>query len=359
MRCAPGTGRRLLDPDAPDDPRVQAAVHKRRSLVVDGFQAQWILTLVVWVAVLFVGFLVLLLGPVAWQVSRGEANVADAEAATALLTLHDRIWLPLIALLLALTLVIIKLTHRVAGPLYRFRTVFGEMARGNLAANAAIRANDYLHLESAALQDALRSVAARVGTARDAVAAIHAELDAADDAARAPDVARIRMAAAEAQAALAGFVTERPVTVPSPAPASVTVPHPEAGFSLVELLIAMTITVTLAALAMPAYEGALYRARVTKAVGDINALGKEITMYQASRNCFPASLADVQRGSLKDPWGRNYTYTVARAPGGGGGSGSCAACANSCVSAGQARKDKNLVPINADFDLYSLGKDGA
>jgi general secretion pathway protein G len=26
---------------------------------------------------------------------------------------------------------------------------------------------------------------------------------------------------------------------------------------------------------------------------------------------------------------------------------------------GQVRKDKNLVPINADFDLYSMGKDGA
>jgi general secretion pathway protein G len=25
---------------------------------------------------------------------------------------------------------------------------------------------------------------------------------------------------------------------------------------------------------------------------------------------------------------------------------------------GQARTDKNLVPINADYDLYSMGKDG-
>ena len=26
---------------------------------------------------------------------------------------------------------------------------------------------------------------------------------------------------------------------------------------------------------------------------------------------------------------------------------------------GSARKNKNLVPINSDFDLYSIGKDGA
>jgi general secretion pathway protein G len=25
---------------------------------------------------------------------------------------------------------------------------------------------------------------------------------------------------------------------------------------------------------------------------------------------------------------------------------------------GQMRKDRNLVPINTDFDLYSMGKDG-
>jgi len=25
---------------------------------------------------------------------------------------------------------------------------------------------------------------------------------------------------------------------------------------------------------------------------------------------------------------------------------------------GQVRKDKNLVPINSDYDLYSMGKDG-
>ena len=26
---------------------------------------------------------------------------------------------------------------------------------------------------------------------------------------------------------------------------------------------------------------------------------------------------------------------------------------------GQTRKDKNLVPLNSDFDLYSMGPDGA
>ena len=44
----------------------------------------------------------------------------------------------------------------------------------------------------------------------------------------------------------------------------------------------------------------------------------------------------------KDPWGRDYQFLNFSAPG-----------AN-----GQIRKDHNLHPLNTDFDLYSLGKDG-
>jgi general secretion pathway protein G len=171
------------------------------------------------------------------------------------------------------------------------------------------------------------------------------------------DAARLRAAVAHAAAVLAEF-TVAPGEAPRAAKPRES-SRQDGGFSLIELLIVTSLTMTLAALAMPAYEGALNRARITRAIGDINALGKEITMFQVGANCFPASLADIQRASLKDPWGRNYTYQVARAPGGrGGGAGSCMACANSCVPPGSARKDKNLVPINADFDLFSAGKDG-
>ena len=44
-----------------------------------------------------------------------------------------------------------------------------------------------------------------------------------------------------------------------------------------------------------------------------------------------------------DPWGRPYAYLNIAAAGG----------------IGDVRKDKNLNPLNTDFDLYSLGEDGA
>ena len=45
----------------------------------------------------------------------------------------------------------------------------------------------------------------------------------------------------------------------------------------------------------------------------------------------------------KDPWGNDYQYlNIAKEKG-----------------KGKLRKDKNLVPINSDFDLYSMGPDGS
>lgn len=45
---------------------------------------------------------------------------------------------------------------------------------------------------------------------------------------------------------------------------------------------------------------------------------------------------------MLDPWKRLYVYLPLNTP----------------SAIGKARKDKNLVPINSDFDLYSVGPDG-
>lgn len=337
-------------------------MQKRRRILVEGFQAEWAITLVAWFGLAMAAFLALLFGPLIVGILVGNPAPADLEAATAFLALHDRIWLPLGALFLGLTYIVIRLTHRVAGPLYRFRVVFREVANGNLGVRAGIRAGDYLHQESRELEEALASLRARVARAQAATSALDEGFDRLGDGFGRIDVtelARLRLQASEARASLAQFSLEpgaddRPALEPESSLVG------EAGFTLLELLIASAITMTIAALAMPAYTGALYRARVTRAVGDINAIGKEVVMHQVSRNCFPATLVDVDRGWMKDPWGQNYQYAVPRAPGGrggGGGGGSCGACGGGCVPPGAARKDHNLVPINSDFDLYSTGRD--
>jgi general secretion pathway protein G len=66
----------------------------------------------------------------------------------------------------------------------------------------------------------------------------------------------------------------------------------------------------------------------------------------------------VGYGSLLDPWQRPYVFGVIEHPGKGKKGTSCAACSGSCIGIGAARKDGRLVPLNSDFDLYSVGADG-
>ena len=119
--------------------------------------------------------------------------------------------------------------------------------------------------------------------------------------------------------------------------------HSDHGFSLAELLLAIAIAAVLALVAVPSYSAYIERTRVAQAVTDIRILEDLISAYYRDNRDFPDSLSQIGAGSRLDPWGRPYVYLVFRTP----------------SDLGHARKDKNLVPINSDYDLYSIGKDNA
>lgn len=114
------------------------------------------------------------------------------------------------------------------------------------------------------------------------------------------------------------------------------------GFTLIELLIAVAVMAVLAALGIPYYQDYRERVRVEQAVADILAMSALIMYYANDNRSPPDSLAQVRLDGKLDPWGRPYRYLNLTLP----------------SSTGPARKDKNLAPLNSDFDLYSLGKDG-
>lgn len=134
------------------------------------------------------------------------------------------------------------------------------------------------------------------------------------------------------------------------------------GFTIIELLAVIGILATLAAIATPVYFNALDRARVTRAIVDIRTLSNEISTFQLYTSRLPSSLADIDRANFRDPYGNPYEYlnfSAAGRPGQGqGGQGQGGGAAELGPLMGQVRKDRFLVPINSDYDLYSRGKDG-
>lgn len=115
-----------------------------------------------------------------------------------------------------------------------------------------------------------------------------------------------------------------------------------AGFTLIELLSVVAIIGVLSSIAIPKLSGIIEKARVAKAIGDLRTIS--IDLY--SLDSLPATLAGINRDLMLDPWGRPYQYLRFGARRG------------NAPPAG-ARKDRFLVPINSQFDIYSMGKDGA
>ena len=116
------------------------------------------------------------------------------------------------------------------------------------------------------------------------------------------------------------------------------------GFTLVELLMAVAIGALLLAIAVPVYQEYVDRSRAAQAMADLGQLDMRIERFAADNFQLPAALNDLPGDLPLDPWGRPYNYLRIQGE------------PPSIV--GQVRKDRNLNPINSDFDLYSSGPDG-
>jgi general secretion pathway protein G len=115
------------------------------------------------------------------------------------------------------------------------------------------------------------------------------------------------------------------------------------GFTIIEMMLGIAILAVLAGIAYPSYQSYTERVRVTQAIVDIQGISASVQAYERDNREYPADLNEIGKAGMKDPWGNAYRYTNLAAAKG----------------VGKARKNKNLVPINSDFDLYSMGKDGA
>ena len=115
-----------------------------------------------------------------------------------------------------------------------------------------------------------------------------------------------------------------------------------AGFTLLELMVSLLILGILSAIAYPLSTQYLEKARIIAAIADIHSISEAIAAYHIEHSGYPATLNDIGYGTFLDPWRNPYRYlNIQTAP-----------------NRGVMRKDRFLVPINSDYDLYSMGKDG-
>ncbi len=122
----------------------------------------------------------------------------------------------------------------------------------------------------------------------------------------------------------------------------------------------------LAGIAIPTYDNYRERVRVATAILGIGVMAKDITGYFTVNGSYPASLADIGQGAMRDPWGNPYQYLriatagLSETPGSdpGGKSGGSSSSEQDAAAQLKVRKDHFMVPINTDYDLYSVGPDG-
>jgi general secretion pathway protein G len=116
------------------------------------------------------------------------------------------------------------------------------------------------------------------------------------------------------------------------------------GFTVVEIMVVLAIVGVLVGIALPRYQDYRERIKIQQAITDIRAMNALLRARMNDDSVPPDNLTAIGWASKVDPWGRPYQYQRLQGIKG---------------VAGKARKNKNLVPLNTDFDLYSIGKDGA
>jgi general secretion pathway protein G len=132
------------------------------------------------------------------------------------------------------------------------------------------------------------------------------------------------------------------------------------GFTLIEVIIVIAIVGILTSIAVPNYIKYREKARIEVAITEMRFLEKEILNFRAKFGELPDDLSENSIGLVLDPWGRPYEYLKTQ--------GVCdekdkgdkgdKKDKDDKEKEGKIRKDHSQHPLNCDFDLYSVGKDG-
>ena len=138
---------------------------KRRQLFVHPVQYWFVVTTLIYFACLLIVLYAVVFLPMVQPLYDSSVSWEQhAQIASQFLELNERIWPWLIITFLVLLLHSMYFMHRIAGPLYRFSTLFRSIGTGQLHQRARLRKHDYLHREAQAFNSMLDNIENRIQT---------------------------------------------------------------------------------------------------------------------------------------------------------------------------------------------------
>jgi len=137
--------------------------YKRRRILIESYQYRLLFINLLYFCTILLIFAAALFLPLILQLRKGSASIIEqGELAGQFLALHARVWPAMLIVFVLLALHSILVSHRIAGPLYRFRSIFGAVASGDLFVRAKLRKGDYLGKESESLNEMIASLRAKI-----------------------------------------------------------------------------------------------------------------------------------------------------------------------------------------------------
>lgn len=168
----------LLEAARRDRPcSIAMRLFRRRRFLTHQFQYRLLAVNLIYTSLIILLFTGALFGPPTEQLLSGDVSRSTLEEAAAqFLALDDRIWMPLLFMICCFAVHFVFLSHRIAGPLYQLRRLFGEVGDGNFAVRATLRKRDYLLTEATAVNDMIERVGTRLADIDERATELHVGL---------------------------------------------------------------------------------------------------------------------------------------------------------------------------------------
>ncbi len=132
----------------------EKAQNRRAKKYIDRQTQGRIAFIVVINALLYIALLALFIfAPLAYSIYTDEVTPEIQEAAKAFLALHEHFWPAILLVLIVVGFHSIRLSHSLAGPVYRFKQTLRQMQKGNFSIQITLRKKDTNRRLSADMAD--------------------------------------------------------------------------------------------------------------------------------------------------------------------------------------------------------------